>query len=117
VIRATSLFWLGIAVAVVWGLFHVKHAVREMERELASVQQEIAKTRASTRVLEAEWAYLDRPERLRALASRYLGMVPADSARVGEADDLPLRFDLASSQSDETGRSRVTSTASRGSDR
>jgi hypothetical protein len=111
-IRAATLLWLGVAALVGWGLFHVKHAVLDLERELAAVELETAATREAIRVLEAEWAFLNRPDRLEALSSRLLGMTPADSRHVGSPADLPLRLDLIAEQNDIATPPAVAATAS-----
>jgi len=64
-----------------------QQAIREMER----LQIEIGRERERLGVLRAEWAYLNRPERLRELALLTfprLGLVPIDADRFGRIDEV-----------------------------
>ena len=54
-------------------------------------------------MLNVEIAHLEDPERLRALARRYLGFEPLDPSREVELSDLPL---LADARPEETGMRR-----------
>lgn len=63
-------------------LFNVSQQVQESERQLKRVQNDIEREREMIRVLEAEWAYLNRPDRLEHLAQQYLGMEAMDSEAV-----------------------------------
>jgi len=59
--------------------------------ETRQLQQEIAELREALAVQRAEWAYLNRPERLRELALLTfprLGLVPIDADRFGRIDEV-----------------------------
>jgi hypothetical protein len=88
--RAT-LFWIGLASAVGFGLFHVKYKVQALEDELKQLNSGIVHEQEQVHVLRAEWAYLNRPERLEDLNSRFLGLGPMTPAQLGGLDDLPPR--------------------------
>ncbi|MGE4314145.1 MAG: hypothetical protein AB7E85_07740 [Pseudobdellovibrionaceae bacterium] len=49
-------------------LFFVSQRVQREERAIAAIAEQLAKEHESTRVLTAEWAYLNRPDRLEGLA-------------------------------------------------
>ncbi|SEO98910.1 hypothetical protein SAMN04490248_11868 [Salinihabitans flavidus] len=81
-----------------------QRAVAESER----LQQEIGAARARLAVLRAEWAYLNRPDRLRSLAElNYdtLQLLPLGASQFGQVDQVgfppePARkpqFDLRNS--------------------
>jgi cell division protein FtsL len=74
--RISTLVALSFAVASGTGLFIVSQRVQRAERHLADLKQDQASDEHSVRVLRAEWDYLNRPERLEALARHYLGMEP-----------------------------------------
>lgn len=56
------------------GLFLLKHAVEAKQEHLAALKSRYLEDQKAVRVLEAEWAYLNSPEYLQALAERYLGL-------------------------------------------
>ncbi|MEE9195593.1 MAG: hypothetical protein V3U44_07100 [Alphaproteobacteria bacterium] len=88
--RSTCL-WLALAAMVGFGLFHVKYEVQRLETELHQLNSEILKEQRLIHVLKAEWSYLNRPERLSALARRHLDLVPMDAGHAGSIKDLPMR--------------------------
>jgi hypothetical protein len=88
--RAT-LFCICLAVAVGFGLFHVKYKVQALEEELARLNGQIVHEQEQLHVLRAEWAYLNRPERLEDLNGRFLGLAPVMPAQLGRLTDLPTR--------------------------
>ncbi|MCA1972659.1 MAG: hypothetical protein LDL44_07450, partial [Caenispirillum sp.] len=90
-IRAATLVWAVLAIAVGVGLFMLKYEVQGLEDELTRLNREIRSDRAAVHVLEAEWSYLNDPARLRDLASRHLGMAPLAPDQVSTVAQLPLR--------------------------
>ncbi|MGE0653913.1 MAG: cell division protein FtsL [Alphaproteobacteria bacterium] len=88
--RAT-LFWIALVAAVGFGLFHVKYKVQALEEDMARLNSSIVHEQEQLHVLRAEWAYLNRPERLEDLNRRLLGLGPMAPAQIGTTDDLPAR--------------------------
>ena len=88
--RSTCL-WLALATMVGFGLFHVKYEVQRLESELDQLNRAIITEQRQIHVLEAEWAYLNRPSRLSALARRHLDLVPMTAGHAGSIADLPMR--------------------------
>ncbi|HBC06239.1 MAG TPA: hypothetical protein DC046_01505 [Rhodospirillaceae bacterium] len=41
--------------------------------------------------MQAEWAHLNDPQRLRLLAERYLGLEPIATKQLGAVEDIPWR--------------------------
>lgn len=61
-------------------------------REQAGLERALAARREALAVLEAEWAYLNRPERLRDLArlnDARLGLVPIAAESFARLDQVP----------------------------
>lgn len=84
-LRITSLVWMACFAVGAFGLYMVKFSVQNLQREVVVAQQQLADEKESLHLLNAEWAYLNRPERLRALAAQHLKLVPLDSRRIENA--------------------------------
>ncbi len=94
-IRPVTIGALALIAAVATGLYAVSYEVRRLEGLLERFNRALVSDRAAIRVLEAEWSYLDQPERLQALAERYLDLVPVAADQIGDLGEtlasLPLR--------------------------
>ena len=88
---------LGIAIWIVVGtacaivLFLIKEDVNGFEAQLASIESKIETDRQTIRVLQAEWSYLNRPERLARLSSRYLGLKPLTPKQIISFNSIPYK--------------------------
>jgi hypothetical protein len=71
------------------GLYLVKYSVQDVQREVSAMKRELAVERESLHLLSAEWAYLNRPDRLRRLADRHLVLAPLDSRQINNMAALP----------------------------
>lgn len=63
-------------------LLQTSQDVQRAEEEMAAIRLGVESEQESMRVLHAEWDYLNNPERLEALAARYLDLVPPTDATV-----------------------------------
>ena len=77
-----------VVVSATWA-YRVNYATQEAMGRLDDLRQEIADEREAIAVLNAEWAYLNRPDRLEAL-------VAANAAELGLAELTPDQFGEAS---------------------
>jgi len=91
--------------AMVLGLafwaYRENYATRAALAELRSLQREIGALEEERRMLRAEWAFLNRPERLRALAALNfdrLGLMPMTPDHFGAIDQVayPVQVPLLS---------------------
>lgn len=80
------------------GVYLVKYSVQDVQRELASLKTNLATEKESLHLLSAEWAYLNRPDRLRQLADRHLDLVPLDSRQINQVSVLPASVSLGGAQ-------------------
>jgi len=62
-------FLLGLSI---FGLFQIKFKVQTLHRELAEIKHQLDYEKNSMHVLKAEWAYLNKPERLQRLSTKFL---------------------------------------------
>ena len=86
-----SVWLLGAAITGI-GLYGIAYEVEQMEKELAALEREIIGERKSIHVLEAEWAYLARPERIEELSGQYLPRMQSLTAeRIGAYEDVPYQ--------------------------
>ena len=73
-------------------LYQVKTGIDERQAELRRLQAEIATTQRDIAVLEAEWAFLSRPDRVMNLSTRLLDMKPISRDRILPLDAIPMRL-------------------------
>ena len=91
-IRLGTLFWLVLVSATGFAMFGVKYQVQALEDELARTNRATAGEEHELRVLEAEWAYLTRPETLEAMNRQFLSLGPIATKQLHTtAADIPLR--------------------------
>jgi len=70
---------IGCFVAAVYWAYDVNYQTRAVEADIRKLRIAIRHEKETTKVLETEWSYLNRPERLSALAEEhfdYLGLAP-----------------------------------------
>lgn len=82
-----------VAVGIVL-LFQVKYKVQSLQSEMASLIRELDEEREALHVAAAEWAYLNRPERLQVLTDKYLNMVPIATTQITDVPNVPMRESL-----------------------
>ncbi len=90
-IRRATLRWVVVLGAASAGLYQVKYTVQELEDELAQQSRALRIEQQAIHVLRAEWAYLNRPERLAELADRHLRMRPVSVTQIADLESLPMR--------------------------
>ncbi len=83
--------WLAAVTLGAIGLFYVSHQVEQLEDQLAREDRAILRHQEAIHVLQAEWSYLNRPERIADLARRHLALSPLSADRVIGIQDLPQR--------------------------
>ena len=75
-------------------LYQVKTGIDERQDRLQQLELRIANTKRDIAVLEAEWAYLSRPERVMTLSSDLLQMKPIGQDRILPLDAIPMRIEF-----------------------
>lgn len=89
--RMTSLLCLSAAFVSGALLFGTSQQVQNSELTLRDLRNDMAFERETIQVLEAEWAYLNRPDRLEAQAAALLHMnQPAAGHLLGDAGEMPM---------------------------
>ncbi len=89
-----SFFYVMTALSVIglafWA-YHENYKTQEALGKAEKLQHEISQARQRLRVLNAEWAYLNRPDRLRDLAEinfDKLGLLPLQPYQFGKVDQV-----------------------------
>jgi hypothetical protein len=87
--RVTYLVGMALFAAAAFGLYLVKYSVQNVKSEVIAREIELKNERESLHLLQAEWAYLTRPERITRLAELHLKLTPLRSAQITQVDGLP----------------------------
>ena len=89
--RQVVLLWVAVLAAASIGLYVVKYRVQALETDLTDTAKTLRAEREAIHVLEAEWAYLNRPDRLAELAARHLNLAPVSARQIRDLNSLPFR--------------------------
>ncbi|WP_349369258.1 hypothetical protein [Salinarimonas sp.] len=81
----------GLIGSAVWA-YSIKYETIRQTEELARLEREIEREREMIAVLRAEWAFLNRPDRVEALTDAHLpDVVPFAVEHLARFEDLPDR--------------------------
>ena len=86
--RIIELTGLAVLLVLMLVLYLTKTFAGTERSQIAQVEREIATERARVRLLRAEVAHLEQPERLERLSREYLGMEPIGAKREISADSI-----------------------------
>lgn len=81
----------GMVLGLAFWAYRENYSTRAAQSELRAMQREIGALQEELRMLRAEWAYLNRPERLRALVALNfdrLGLMPMTPEHFGAIDQV-----------------------------
>ena len=81
-------------------LYQVKTGIDERQAELRRLQANITATQRDIAVLEAEWAFLSRPDRVMNLSASLLDMKPISQDRILPLDAIPMRLQADTNSAD-----------------
>ena len=87
-----AVWLLAIAVAAHM-LFEVEQEVRILEDELSDMDLAILTESDALRALQADWSFLNWPERLAALSEEHLSFLPMRPRQITQFSALPMRLD------------------------
>ncbi len=89
--RKSTLLWLLLAMFCGIFLFHTSQRVHDGREKAAELDQSIAREEESIRVLQAEWGYLNQPDRLEKLARAHLHLEPLKGGQFVKLEEVALR--------------------------
>lgn len=96
--------WITVIVVAAFMLYRVKYEVQSLKTQVAEINKEIIQERESLRVVSAEWAYLNRPERLKALSDKYLNGTEITVGQVAEIEAIAFHKQSVASADMDDGR-------------
>ncbi|MEL6236515.1 MAG: cell division protein FtsL [Pseudomonadota bacterium] len=88
-----ALYLLGALIATGFGFwaYNVNYDTQEARKRVQTLQADIARERARTAMLQAEWAWLNRPDRLAALVAEHnatLLLMPLDPGHFADIREI-----------------------------
>lgn len=89
--RKTAMLWLVLAVICGGMLFQTSQRVTDGRAQLAGIEAAARKEDEHLRVLQAEWSYLNQPDRLEKLSNQYLHLEPLKGKQFAKVADLEQR--------------------------
>jgi hypothetical protein len=91
-IRLALGFWLVLVSAAALATFAVKYEVQALDAQLSATRRAAVAESRELGVLDAEWAYLNRPDMLAAMNQRFLSLAPITRKQLQTATtEIPMR--------------------------
>lgn len=88
--RLSTFIWMLVIVVSAILLYSVKYQVQSLKQQVAETAHELEQEKESLHVIAAEWAYLNRPQRLQQLADRYLSNTDLTVNQIAEIQSIPF---------------------------
>jgi len=87
--RIIELFAFVCVVALAFGVYLAKTSAGRERSKIAVIERQIAEENRKLKLLRAEVAHLEQPERLEQLSTQHLGLQPVDGAKEALPETLP----------------------------
>ncbi len=95
--RQTTAVLVLLLAAASLGLYQIKYRIHSLKQDLTDIRDSVRMEQEAIHVLEAEWAHLNRPQRLARLTTKYLSFLsPVLPSQIVSLDALPLKTDRES---------------------
>lgn len=88
--RLSGMLWMLVIVASAVSVYVVKYRVQSVIAQVEDTSRQLEAEKAALHVARAEWAYLNRPQRLKALAVRYLSDSDLTAAQFADIKTIPF---------------------------
>jgi hypothetical protein len=92
ILRILNFIVIGALVLAAADVYRIKFDSTVQAERLAKIRGEVRRERDSIAALRAQWAELDDPARIEALAKRYLPLKPIAPTQFSSLDQLPDRL-------------------------
>ncbi len=93
--RVLDVAALGLLILVILWVYLAKTIAGGERSQIASVERQISEQQDRIRLLQAEVAHLERPDRLEHLSISYLNLGPIQASRETTPEDLPRDLTIA----------------------
>jgi cell division protein FtsL len=91
VIKLLHIVAIGALVSSALYAYTIKYETTLQAEQLQKLKAKAQRERDAIAVLKAEWQFLNRPERLQALADRHLDLQPLKTTQIVRLSDIPNR--------------------------
>lgn len=88
--RLSTLIWMVVIVGAALLLYGVKYRVQAIRTQVAETARQLESEKEAMHVAAAEWAYLNRPDRLQQLSAKYLSSAELTVDQVAEIEAIPF---------------------------
>ena len=102
--RSSGAGWFIIFAIAALALYLVKYRVQDIKDDVDRLEAQLEAEDHAMRMLRAEWAYLNRPDRLQKLSDRYLKMQKLSPEVVVGWEAVQTRPHAVASAKQEAGR-------------
>ena len=89
-LRPSTVLWMIFLACGFFGLYTVKYKVQAVKGEVAAAERQLLEEKKALHVLDAEWSYLNRPERLAQLSDKYLQFASVKGQQLADYNLLPI---------------------------
>ncbi|WP_425409534.1 cell division protein FtsL [Hyphococcus sp.] len=93
-IRITTIFLCFVLAAAAFGRYKAEVSVRELRKEIDSIETSQVEELRSIQMLRAEIAYLENPERLAKIADMKTTLRPSEGEQLQNAQEFAVAFGL-----------------------
>jgi cell division protein FtsL len=91
VIKLLHIIAIGALVSSALYAYSIKYETTLQAEQLQKLKAKAQREREAIAVLKAEWQFLNRPERLQALADKHLDLQPMQITQIVRLSDIPNR--------------------------
>jgi cell division protein FtsL len=91
VIKLLHIVAIGALVSSALYAYTIKYETTLQAEQLQKLKAKAQRERDAIAVLKAEWQFLNRPERLQALADKHLDLQPLKTTQIVRLSDIPNR--------------------------
>lgn len=93
-IKPTTFIAIILLAALAFAVFHVEHRVEMLHAELKAINKMVKQDKEAIHVLDAEWSYLNQPQRLKHMSTEHLSLTSMRADQIKSVNDIPFQDDI-----------------------